>query len=155
MADRPTYEQARKLIIPGEAQAPPDAAQVDQRQGTVWDKQAPKGPPTPEIRQVPVWFNDVYQWMQGLVNDEGLLLDLCLEKAVGIVEFNHNRGLAGIDFFPEAGNGQAPSRGLFLSIAAPLAVELYKQALTSIDRNKGEFAKLVEAALAKKASLEA
>lgn len=153
MANRPTYEQARKIIVPGE-EPPQDASPVE-RQGTMWDKEAPKGPPTPEARQVPEWFEDVYRWMQGTVNDEGLLLDLCLERAIGIVEFNHNRGMAGIDFFPEAGGGQAPSRAHFLAIASPLAVELYKQVLTSISQNKSEFQKLVEAALAKKAALEA
>jgi hypothetical protein len=121
----------------------------------MWDKEAPKGPPTPEVRQVPGWFSDVYQWMRGVVNDEGLLLDLCVERALEIVRFNHDRGLAGIDFFPEAGGGGgAPNRAQFLAISTPLAVELYKQVLTSIDRNKGEFQKLVEAALAKKAVVE-
>ena len=154
---RPTYDEARRIILPGEpVSAPPDAKPVDQRQGTVWDKEAPKGPPTPETRQVPGWFNDVYQWMQGLVNDEGLILDLCLERALQIVQFNHDRGLAGIDYFPEAnGNGGgAPNRATFLHISSPLAVELYKQVLTSIDRNKDEFKRLVAAALEKKAALE-
>lgn len=152
MADRPTFDQARKIIIPGEP-APPDAEPVE-RQGTMWDKEAPTGPPTPQTRQIPPWFEDVFQWMQGIVNDEGLLLDLCLERALAVVQFNHDRGLVGIDHFPEAGGGGTPGRAHFLAISSPLAVELYKQVLTAIDRNKAEFQKLVEAALAKKAALE-
>jgi hypothetical protein len=151
--DRPTFEQTRRIIVPGEP--PPDAVPVE-RQGTVWDKEAPKGPPTPEVRRVPEWFEDVYHWMQGAVNDEGLLIDLCLERAVEIVRFNHDRGMVGIDLFQEGGEngGGAATRAHFLAIASPLAVELYKQTLVTIDKNKAELTKLVEAALAKKAASE-
>lgn len=151
MADRPSYEEARKIIIPGEP--PPDATPVG---GTRFDKDAPKGPPEPEVRRVPEWFEDVLKWLQGTVNDEGLILDLCLERAIQIVEFNHNRGMAGIDYFPEAnGNGGiSASRIQFTAIAAPLAAELYKQVLAAVMKNNAEFTRLVEAALQKKAALE-
>jgi hypothetical protein len=138
-------DSTKRIILPGE----PDV----EHQGTKWDKESPKGPPTPETRKIPEWFKEIYLWLQGLVNDEGVVLDLCLERAVAIVEFNNRQGMAGIDYFPEAG-GSMPNRFAYVASAVPLAVELYKQVLGSIEKNKDEFSVMVANALKKKADAE-
>jgi hypothetical protein len=122
-----------KLILPDESAAPNFAA--------------PSGPPTPMARQVPDWFRPVYEWINGVVRDEGLVLDLCLERAIEIAEFNHNRGMVGIDHFME---NQIPPRTQMVAFAVPLATELYRQVLASIDQHKGEFSAILKAALEKR-----
>jgi hypothetical protein len=114
-----------------------------------WDKPAPTGPPTPLVRVYPEWMKGLVEWLDSIVGDEALVLDLAMGRAVEIVEFHHHRGLAGIDFFPEAGSGMTPSRINMVAVAAPLAVELYKQVLAALSTvRKDEFAAKVGEALA-------
>lgn len=132
-------DETRKIVLPGDPPRPEPT-------GTLWDKQAPKGPPTVEAREIPAAFEPIARWLEDIVAEEGLVADLALERAIKIVEWNHNRGLVGIDYFPEAGNGQPFTRTTCVALAVPLAVEIYKQALVAIERRKDELEKLVKAA---------
>lgn len=107
------------------------------REGTVFDKPAPDGPPTPPMRSIPPHFKKLVRWLESLISDESLLLDLCVDRCVGIVKFNYEKRLVGNDFF-----GDQPTAAHFVGMAAPLAVELYKQVLLSIDARKDEFTAL-------------
>jgi hypothetical protein len=109
------------------------------REGTVFDKPAPTGPPTPPIRAIPPHLKKVIQFFSGIIADEGLLLDLCVDRAVEIVEYNYRKRVAGQDFFSD----QQPTPAHFVGMAAPLAVELYKSALAAVGDRKDEYAKLL------------
>lgn len=111
-------------------------------EGTFFDKPSPTGPPTPEKRQVPSHLEKIVRFFQGIVADEGLLLDLCLDRAIGIAEYNYRKRLVGSDFFQE----QPPSAFHFVGVAAPLAVELYKAAIASVKDRSDEYVKLLEEA---------
>lgn len=116
-----------------------------------WDKDAPQGPPTPLVRQVPEWFADVYRFLQTVAADEGLVLDICLERAIEIVRFNHDRGLVGIDLMPDLVGQQSLNRTGLVAMSIPLAVELYKQVLASLNGpQKAAFEAVVKRALEKR-----
>ena len=73
---RPDWESARATIaVPG---TPP----LD---GTKWDKEAPSGPPTPEKLEIPKHLEKIVRFFNGIVMDESLLVDVCLERSVEIV----------------------------------------------------------------------
>ncbi len=108
------------------------------KEGTVFDKPAPTGPPTPMPREIPAHLGKLTRYMEGKIADEGLLLDLCVDRAVGIAEFNYKKRCVGSDFF-----GDQPTAAHFVAMAMPLAVELYKQVLVAINDDKEEYAKLV------------
>jgi len=116
----------------------------------LWDKKAPTSPPQRMERAYAEWFKPVVQYLESVVADDALVLDLCLEKAISVAEFNHNRGMVGIDFFPEATGGRAAGRTEMLMLAMPLAVELYKQVCVSLntEERKAELEKIFKAALA-------
>ncbi len=106
---------------------------------TKWDKEAPTGPPTPARRAYPEWLEPLVKTFKGIVADEGLLADLCLEKAIDIVQFNHDRGLAGIDYFPEANPGAMPAnRTSIVAMSVPFAVEFYKQCVQACNSRADE-----------------
>lgn len=111
------------------------------RDGTVFDKPAPTGPPSPPTRALPPHLKKVIQFFEGIIADEGLLLDLCVDRAVGIAEYNYKKRLVGQDFF-----GEQPTPMHFVGMAAPLAAELYKQVLASVVDRKDEYAKLLKEA---------
>jgi hypothetical protein len=110
-------------------------------EGTVFDKPAPSGPPSPPARSIPPHLQKVIRFFEGIIADEGLVLDLCVDRAVGIVDFNYRKRLVGSDFF-----GDQPTAANFVAMAAPLAAELYKQVLASIADRKDEYAKLLSEA---------
>lgn len=109
-------------------------------EGTTWDKPAPTGPPTPATRAIPKHLSKLVRFMEGKIADESLLLDLCVDRCVGIVKFNYEKRLVGSDFFA---NDQ-PTPAHFIQMAAPLAVELYKQVLESIKDDHEEYSKILE-----------
>lgn len=111
------------------------------RDGTVFDKPAPTGPPTPAVRALPPHLKKVIQFFEGIIADEGLLLDLCVDRAVGIVEYNYRKRAFGSDMFQEN-----PTPLHFIGMAAPLATELYKQVLVSIMDRADEYKKLMDEA---------
>lgn len=138
MPSRPSFEEARKVLVLPPGVEPPATAQEVR-----FDRPAPTAPPGRPVLKIPPWFAEVYAWIGGIVADEGVVLDICLERATQIVQGIHDRGLVGIDHFPEVQGGMAPTRMNMVAVAAPLAVELYKQVLASINERKGEFAALL------------
>ena len=114
--------------------------------GTVFDNPGPAGPPQPMKRPIPPHLGKVAKFLGGIVANEALLLDLCLDRATDIVKFNFEKRAAGTDLMQEI------SALHFVGAAAPLAVELYKQALESVKDNADEYKKLVEEAQKEMAS---
>lgn len=106
--------------------------------GTKWDKDAPTGPPNPPKLAIPKHLERIVGFFNGIVMDESLLIDLCLERCIGIVERNVNSKIYGVDHFADANPTQ------YAAIAAPLTVELYKQVLNAISGRQDEYGKLVE-----------
>ncbi len=109
------------------------------KEGTVFDKPAPTGPPSAPLRSIPSHLKKVVRFMESVIADESLLLDLCVDRAVGIVKFNYEKRAYGNDLFSD----QQPTTLHFVGMAAPLAVELYKQVLVSITDRKEEYAELL------------
>ena len=108
------------------------------REGTVFDKEAPTGPPTPPTRSIPPHIKKLVRFFEGIIADESLLLDLCVDRTVGVVKFNYDKRVTGGDSF-----GETPTTMHLLMLAAPLAVELYKQVLVSIGDRRDEYEKLL------------
>jgi hypothetical protein len=108
---------------------------------------APTGPPTPMRRDIPGWFKPAHDYLAQVIADESLVMDLCLERAIQIVEFNHNAGLVGIDHFIESAT---PPRTQMVAFAIPVATELYKQVLASISRDSAKFEALIAECVAKR-----
>jgi hypothetical protein len=135
---RPDWESARAAIaVPG----PPPL--VD---GTKFDKTSPDGPPTPQQREIPKHLLKIVSFFTGIVKDEGLVLDLCLEHCMELVERNVKAKMVGIDYYADGGSGgSGPYTPVnYAAVAGPLAVELYKQTLKSIEGRQEEYGKLVE-----------
>ena len=112
------------------------------QEGTVFDKPAPTAPPNAPTRQIPPHLKKVIQFFSEIIADEGLLLDLCVDRSIGIVEFHLRRKMVGSDFF----QGEQPTPLHMTMTAAPLAVELYKQVLASIAGRSDEYAVLLKEA---------
>ena len=112
------------------------------QEGTAFDKPAPTGPPQPMVREIPPHLKKIIEFFSGIIADEGLLLDLCVDRAVGIVEYNYKKRAFGSDFF----SGEQPTPMHFIMTAGPLATELYKQVLESIKGRVEEYAKLLQEA---------
>jgi hypothetical protein len=115
-----------------------NGAPLSKKEGTVFDdKPAPIGPPGGLSRGIPPHLKKITQFLSGVVSNEALLLDLCLDRAVDIVKFNFDKRAAGSDLMQEI------SALHFVGAAAPLAIELYKQSLESIKDRADEYMKLV------------
>jgi hypothetical protein len=110
---------------------------LNQRQGTVFDKPAPSGPPTPPLRDIPPHLKKLIRFFEGIIADESLLLDLCMDRCVGIVEFNYKKRSAGSDLM------ESVTPAHFVMVAAPLAVELYKQVLSAIEGQAKEYTEIL------------
>lgn len=140
-----------KLILPGQPNNDTDGpAPVRPGPGEVlWDKPAPDGPPVPVVRKYPDWFEPIHAFIASAVADEGVVMDLAIEKAIDVVKFNHDRGAYGIDLFPKAEGGSALGRSELVMLALPVAIKLYEETVKSLagDR-KDEFKAVVEKALA-------
>jgi hypothetical protein len=137
-----------RIILPDGSQ-PPVATEPESGPEVLWDKNAPQGPPQPEVRSIPDWFKPVHDYLLGTVADEGMLMDLCLERAIEIVRFNWSRGAVGIDLFPREAGGGAIGRAETLMMATPIAIELYKGSSQSLATDRrDEFKAVVEKALA-------
>jgi hypothetical protein len=126
------FEAERKKIA---ATQVPEAGE-----GTHWDKPSPTDNPTIAPRAIPKHLLKVVEFFQGIILDESLVLDLCLERAMEIVQQNVLKKTVGIDQFQEFGPMQ------YAAVAGPLTVELYKQVLSSVGERSDEYQKLVQAA---------
>lgn len=138
MSDRPKYEAARDILIR------PDAEPMDVN----WDKKPPPtAPPDGPERVIPEHLKPVWAWFTQIIADESILLDLAMERAITLVEFHHNRGMVGIDYFPEAQPNGAPlTRASLIAIAGQLAIPLYQEANKAVEQRKGELLALMETA---------
>jgi len=112
------------------------------KEGTAWDKPAPDGPPNPPTRSIPPHLKKVIRFFESIIADESLLLDLCVDRAVSIVKFNYEKRLVGQEMLMEQ-----PTTGHFIQMAAPLATELYKQVLASVEANQAEYNAIREEAM--------
>ncbi len=121
-----------------------DPASPEQRQeGTFWDKPAPSGPPAEPERRIPKHLIGVVKFFGEIIADEGLLLDLCLDKAVSMVKFNVEKRMVGIDMLQDGGQMHPFN---IVAAATPLAIELYKNVLKSIEDRKEDYEKVLKAA---------
>ena len=111
-------------------------------EGTVFDKAAPTGPPTPSTRNIPPHLHDIEKFFEDIIADEGLLLDCALDRAMEIVQFNCAKRRAGADFFA----AEPPTPEGLAALSAGLAIELYRQSLVSIKDRLPEYTKLLEEA---------
>lgn len=133
---RPDWESARAaIVVPG----PPPVLD-----GTQWDKEAPTGPPTPQQRAIPKHLERIVRFFNGIVMDESLLIDLCLERCMEIVKRNVEASMVGSDHFAADGGGNPYTPAHYAAVAGPLTVELYKQVLNAIGGRQEEYGKLVE-----------
>jgi len=113
--------------------------------GTKWDKEAPTGPPSPQKLAIPKHLERIVEFFNGIILDESLLIDLCLDRCMEVVRRNVESKMVGSDHW--AGDGQAGgpyTPAHYAAVAGPLTVELYKQVLNAIDGRKDEYGKLVE-----------
>jgi hypothetical protein len=143
-----------KLIIPGQPEPPPER---EPEFPANWDKPAPTAPPGEVSRGVPDWALPISDFLAQLVSDEGLVMDLCLEKAIEIVDRNYQKGIVGVDHFGEgAGGGVGPTRPIVCGIAGPIAIRLYDEVLKAVNGpKKTDFERVVsEATRRKKAADE-
>ena|SRR3990167_3707993 len=111
--------------------------------GVFWDKPAPNGPPAPVERIIHKHLGGIVKFFGEIIADEGFLLDLCLDKATSMVEFNVKKRMVGIDMIQEGGQMHPFN---LVAAASPLAIELYKNVLTSISDRKEEYEALTKAA---------
>lgn len=126
------FEAERKKIA---ATQPTEAGE-----GVHWDKDAPTDNPTIAPRAIPKHLLKIVDFFHGIILDESLVLDLCLERTMEIVQQNVLKKTVGIDQFQEFGPMQ------YAAVAGPLTVELYKQVLESISQRSTEYAELLKAA---------
>ena len=126
------FEAERKKIA---ATQVPEAGE-----GVNWDKPAPTDNPTIAPRAIPKHLLKIVNFFQGIILDESLVMDLCLERAMEIVQQNVLKKTVGIDQFQEFGPMQ------YAAVAGPLTVELYKQVLQSVNQRSEEYDKLFQEA---------
>ncbi len=129
-----------KLVLPGQDPQPEIVA--------ARDKPGPMAPPGEVSRGLPEWTDPIVNFLRQEISDESLVLDLCLEKAIEVVEWNYQKGLVGIEHFGEgAGGGSGATRPIVCGIAGPLALRLYDEVLKSLNGpKKGGFEQAVSEA---------
>lgn len=130
------FEAERKKIA---ATQVPEAGE-----GVHWDKPAPTDNPTAAPRAIPKHLLKVINFFQGIILDESIVLDLCLERCMEIIQQNVSKKTVGMDNFQEFGPMQ------YAAVAGPLTVELYKQVLASVGERSDEYQKLVKEAQAER-----
>lgn len=128
---RATYEEAKRALAP--AGGPPEGPEVS------WDKPPPSGPPEPPAA-FPAHLARIVDWFDQTIYMDSLLLDRCIKRAMEIVELAVRTRMAGIDLFRGDGGGADPTHPMnYAALAAPMAIELYKQAVTAIERRADEY----------------
>lgn len=124
-------EQRRKL----DATAPP----LD-GEGVHWDKPAPTESPISRRLQIPSHLHKIVGFFKGIIGDEGLLLDLCLDHVMDLVKRNVEQRTFGVDGFQGDGGQISPAQ--YAALAGPLTVELYKEVTKAVAARADEYAKL-------------
>lgn len=139
---KPLLDASGRPVSSPATQPPPPGPEIN------WDKAAPQGPPTPVERPIPPELRPVVDYMKGVIANESLLLELCVEHMTGAVQFVHNAGMVGIDYFPEVSGAQAPTRLHFMGAAIPLAIEIHEHVLESLNGpRRGELAAVIAKAM--------
>jgi len=111
----------------------PDGSPIAPPRGEIqWDKTPPTEPPTPVPMDVPVGMEKHLALFREIAFREGMVYDVCLERATRIVERNFLAGLVGIDHFSESGVGTG-GRLAIVSTAVPMAIELHKHVLAAVN----------------------
>jgi hypothetical protein len=150
-SSRVDLEAARDAIrVKG---APPETKIADENvpDGTRWDKPAPTAPPNAKGIEVPPHLGEISAFFQEIVLSESLVLEMCFDHSINIVTDAVNRRLVGTDNF--AGDGEnamgpfTPTH--YAGIAAPLAVELYKNVIISIGAQEDRYKELTKRAAEK------
>ncbi len=132
-----------KLILQGQSPTEPEILAAR-------DKPGPMAPPGEVSRGLPEWTDPLVNFLRQQISDEALVMDLCLEKAIEMVEWNYQKGLVGIEHFGEgSGGGAGPTRPIICGIAGPIALRLYEEVLKGINGpKKGGFEEAVAEAFA-------
>ncbi len=130
------FEAERKKIAATQTPEPGE--------GVHWDKDAPTDNPAASPRAIPKHLLKIVNFFQGIVLDESLVLDLCLERCMEIVQTNVSRKSVGTDHMQDFSSAQ------YAAIAGPMTVELYKQVLASITERQDEYQKLFKEAAAER-----
>lgn len=118
--------------------ATPETAQ--RKEGTFWDKPSPTGPPAPAQRNIPHHLDGVMKFFSEVIADEGILLDLCLDRATEMVKYNIEKRMVGSDLLQDGGQMHPFN---LVAAASPIAIELYKNVLTSIVQRKDDYEKVL------------
>lgn len=116
--------------------------------GTFHDKPAPDGPPVQKAKQIPPHLRGIVNFFQSIIADEALLLEMCLDQTMIMVQEAINARAHGIDFFAgsQGDGGSSFTPGHYATIAGPMACELYKEVLKAIEGRAGEYAELLKEA---------
>ena len=137
-----------KLVLPGQDPEPEIVA--------ARDKPGPIAPPGEVSRGLPEWTSPIVDFLRQEISDEALVLDLCLEKAIEVVDWNYQKSIVGIEHFGDgAGGGPGATRPIICGIAGPLALRLYEEVLKSVNGpKKGGFEQAVSEAFKLKKTSE-
>lgn len=137
---RPTRDEAVKshVGVP-ESELPPAL------QETTWDKPAPTGPPEEAREGAAPHLAPMIAFFNNQIHLDSILMDLCMSRSMEIVRRNVSGMSAGIDNVPM--DGSNPTHPAHIAgIAGPLCVELYKQAVDSVNKNPKEFKEALDKA---------
>lgn len=121
----------------------PPGAPDPKKDGIHWDKPAPTAPPGDMKRSVPKHLLKIAEFLGNIVADEAFLLDLCVDRAVEVVNFNCRKRMVGVDLLQDQGQMHPFN---IVAAATPLAIELYRESLKSVEQQKDVYAKLLEEA---------
>lgn len=149
MADSP--EQKLKLVRPTRDDAVKSHVGVPESElppairETNWDKPAPEGPPGEPRSDFAPHLAPMIAFFTNQIHLDSILMDLCMKRSMDIVRKNVSGMAYGIDNVPM--DGSNPTHPAHLaSVAGPLCVELYKQAVDSVNKNPKEFQEALEKA---------
>jgi hypothetical protein len=148
---------AARASIRVEGPPPPaDISSEGRPDGTIWDKEAPTRPPGYKGVQFPAHLKDMAAFFQEIILSEAFLLELCFDRTVDMVEQAVNSRLVGTDNFQggeDGANGGPFTPTHYAGIAAPLAIELYKNVLLAVGAKEKEYKAVLEKALEKQRDL--
>lgn len=147
-SSRVDLESARLGMKVVQGAPPVGGAPVDGPDGTFHDKPAPDGPPVQKAKQIPPHLKGIVNFFQSIIADEALLLEMCLDQTMIMVQEAINARAHGIDFFAGAqgDGGSSFTPGHYATIAGPMACELYKEVLKAIEGRAAEYEQLLKEA---------
>ena len=105
-----------------------------------WDQPAPTESPINRRLQIPKHLHKIVGFFKGIIGDEGLLMDLCLDHTMDLVKRNVEQRTFGVDSFQ--GDSAQISPAQYAALAGPLTVELYKEVTKAVAARASEYEKL-------------